>query len=167
MPAAYPQSMNLRNYTSEVPAERTIGNIESRLAAAGASGISKLYGINKRVTSIVFHIDLGNRQISIRVPANVGACFETMWKEYSLKHRRYQEGAKARLMAQAERTAWRIVEDWIDVQISMIHMKQAEFLEVFLPYVWDGKQTLFETTKAGGFKALPERTDYAKENQTT
>lgn len=38
-------------------------------------------------------------------------------------------------------------------------MKQAEFIEVFLPYVWDGKQTYFESMKIGGFKALAERNE--------
>lgn len=34
-------------------------------------------------------------------------------------------------------------------------LKQVEFLEVFLPYAWDGKQTYFEAMKANQYKALP------------
>jgi hypothetical protein len=41
----------------------------------------------------------------------------------------------------------------------MIQMKQAETLQVFLPYVWDGQQTFYQRLKESKFRAmLPERT---------
>lgn len=150
--------MNIRNYTSNVAVETTVARIESRLAAAGASGIMKLYGPKGRIISLSFQIKLGDQAWNIRVPANAQACFESMWKEYTLNHRFPREASKGKILEQAERTAWKLVHDWIDVQISLIVMKQAEFLEVFMPYVWDGKQTYFEQIKHGGFKALPEKT---------
>ena len=70
-----------------------------------------------------------------------------------------EDTTKATIYEQAARTAWKLVQDWIEVQVSMIVMKQAEFLEVFLPYVWDGRQTYFESVKSGAFKALPEKTE--------
>jgi hypothetical protein len=36
--------MNIKNYTSGIAVESTISRIEAKLAAAGASGITKLYG---------------------------------------------------------------------------------------------------------------------------
>jgi hypothetical protein len=151
--------MNLRNYTSTVPAERSISQIEARLAAAGASGIMKLYGPDKRPSSLVFELDLGNGHapVKIRVPANQEACFQAMWKQHCMTHRQPRESTKESLQDQATRTAWKIVADWVDIQISMIVMKQVEFLEVFLPYVWDGKQTFFEAVRGGGFKMLAEK----------
>ena len=151
--------MNIKNYTSGVAIETTIGRINSKLAAAGAAGITTLYDERKLVKAIIFHIDVNGKQISIRVPANVEACFQAMWKDHCLHHSRPREETKSRIRDQAQRTAWKLVQDWIDVQISMIVMRQAEFLEVFLPYVWDGRQTLFESAKGGGFKMLPEKTD--------
>ncbi len=151
--------MNIKNYTSGVNTEVTIGRITSKLAAAGASGITTLYDDRRQVKAVIFHIDVSGKNISIRVPANVEACFQAMWKDHCLHHSRPREETKARIRDQACRTAWRLVQDWIDVQVSMIVMKQAEFLEVFLPYVWDGRQTLFESAKVGNFKMLPERTE--------
>jgi len=150
--------MNIRNYTSGISAETTVARIEQRLAAAGASGIMKLYGPKGKIVSLSFQIALGDRHWNIRVPANVNACFEALWKDYCRAHSRPRDSTKPKLMDQAERTAWKLVHDWVDVQISLIVMNQAEFLEVFMPYVWDGKQTYFETMRQNQFKALPEKT---------
>jgi hypothetical protein len=45
--------------------------------------------------------------------------------------------------------------DWVQVQVSMIKLKQMKTLQVFLPYLWDGNQTFFEALEAKQFKALP------------
>lgn len=47
------------------------------------------------------------------------------------------------------------MQDWIEIQISLIELEQAEFLQVFLPYIYDGKRTFFETIKANDY-LLPE-----------
>jgi hypothetical protein len=153
--------MNLRNYTSNVPVETTVARIEARLAAAGASGIMKLYGPDKRISSLCFHFETAQRNFQIKVPANSEACYQSMLKEHLLAHPKMMASKKETLREQANRTAWKLVHDWIDVQISMIVMDQAEFLQVFMPYLWDGKQTYFEAVKGGGFKALAERSEAA------
>lgn len=149
----------IKNYTSGVSPETTIARIEYKLASVGASGIMKLYGPDKRVTALIFNMPDGTRQHAIKVPANVHACYEALWKQYCQTHSHPREEAKTRISDQASRTAWRLVQDWIEVQVSMIVMRQAEPLEVFLPYVWDGKQTYFEAIRSNGFKALPAPTE--------
>lgn len=147
--------MNIKNYTSSVPSETSIARIEAKLAACGASGIMKLYGPDKQVSALVFHIEVsGGKSISIKVPANAEQCYQAMWRLLCLAHGRPREETKQTVREQAHRTAWKLVQDWVDVRVSMIVMKQVEFIEVFLPYVWDGKQTYFEAIKGGGFKAL-------------
>jgi hypothetical protein len=149
--------MNIKNYTSGVASETSIARIESKLAAVGASGIMKLYGPDKRVSAIIFQMPNGSRNHAIRVPANVENCYQALWKDYCLRVSRPRDDTKSTIRDQAERTAWKLVQDWIDVQVSMIVMKQADALEVFLPYVWDGRQTYFESMKGGGFKQLPQQ----------
>ncbi len=52
------------------------------------------------------------------------------------------------------------MQDWVEVQLSMIQMKQADLMQVFLPYVWDGKRTYYDALKVNGFRAmLPEKTE--------
>ena len=41
------------------------------------------------------------------------------------------------IRAQADRTGWKILSDWIDIQISMIEVDQAESIEMFLAYTYD------------------------------
>lgn len=151
--------MNIKNYTSGIPAETTIARIEFKLASIGATHIMKMYGPDKKVSALIFNMPNGTKSYPVRVPANVHACFEALWKDYCQRVSRPRQETKATLMEQASKTAWRLVQDWIDIQVSMIVMKQAEALQVFMPYIWDGKQTYFEAVKNGGFKALPESTE--------
>ena len=64
----------------------------------------------------------------------------------------------SRLMEQAERTAWKFLADWVDIQLGLVELGQGEFLEVFLPYVYDPakQQTFFERIKESGYKMLPQ-----------
>lgn len=150
--------MNIKNYTSSVPVERSIAVIESKLAASGASQITKLYDPKGRVTAIVFKFTLQNsRSYSFRLPARPQACFDAIWKEKCL-HSKPRPETKNTVLEQAHRTSWKLIQDWIDIQISLIVLQQVEFLEVFLPFAWDAskQQTLFESFKSGGFKQLTD-----------
>jgi hypothetical protein len=148
--------MNIKNHTSGRAVETTISRIEAKLAAIGATHIMKMFGPDKKISAIFFNMPDGARSFAVRLPANVHACFEAMWSEHVKRVSRWSPATKANIYAQAERTAWKLVQEWIEIQVSMVLMRQAEALQVFLPYIWDGKQTHFEHIKAGGFKALPE-----------
>ena len=65
-----------------------------------------------------------------------------------------------RLQVQAARTAWKLVQDWVEIQMAMVKMQQAELTQVFLPYMWDGKQTLYMAYKANNFKQLAGPKDH-------
>lgn len=145
----------IKNYTSTVPVERTVARIEHGLAQAGAIGITKEYdsGHLKAIGFTVRPDMSGGRPITIRLPANVAAVYGIMSKT----KRRPRSGTEQRILQQAERTAWKLMQDWCEVQLSLIAMQQAEFLQVFLPYVWDGRQTFFAALKERKFMELPER----------
>lgn len=147
--------MNLKNYTSSVPMERTVGRIEELLAKAGASGILKDYD-QGRLSALAFKVLLPTgRPIAIRLPANAEAVYQTMRKAVI----RPRAGTLDNLRAQADRTAWKLMEDWVSVQLSLIAMQQADFMQVFLPYVWDGRQTFYARLKGADFAALPAPAD--------
>ena len=46
---------------------------------------------------------------------------------------------------QARKVAWRILKDWVDVQLALLDMKMVSFEEIFLSYIQtqDGK-TIYE-----------------------
>lgn len=142
--------MILKNYTSDVPASRTIARIEELLAKAGVNGVNKVF-LSGRVASLTFSVTLPqSKTITIRLPANVEPVYTALRKKIS----KPRAGTDQRLLDQAERTAWKLMQDWVEVQLSLIAMNQAEFLQVFLPYVHDGRRSFYDAIRGDGFKAL-------------
>lgn len=146
--------MKIKNYTSKVPVVRTIAGIETLLAAAGASSITKEYGPTGQPVALTFQIEIAlDRPLRVRLPADIEACMEALWRGDQSRRRR---GRKQReeFREQAVRTAWRLQHDWVAVQLSLIQLKQLEPLQAFLAYVWDGSQTFYHRLRTQQFKAL-------------
>ena len=146
--------MNLKNYTSGISAQATISYIEAYLIDAGATGIMK--DIKEgQVVAIVFEMldERGSKRL-VKLPANVIQVQEYLWSEYINSHIRPKK-TKEDMLEQAGRTAWKIMQDWVQIQVSMIKLRQMSMLQVFLPYIWDGHQTYYEFLKGKQFKALP------------
>jgi hypothetical protein len=142
----------IKNYTSGVPVSTSVSYIEQKLVAHGATNIVKRYGQDKKLLAIMFQIDHGGHLVPVFLPAKVDAV------ELVLKRsiRRPKAGTAERVREQAARTAWKLISDWVDVQFAMIQLEQAEFVEIFLPFVWDPvkEETFFARVKAGGYKLL-------------
>jgi hypothetical protein len=143
--------MNLKNYTSTVPATTSMGRIENALVKAGATDISKKYD-NGICIAITFRMVENGQPLFFKLPARVEHCFTVLWKEVQ----KLQAGTKEKTREQAERTAWKIISDWVEIQLSMILLEQALPLQVFLPYVYDPatELTFFERLEQSNFKML-------------
>lgn len=143
--------MKIKNYTSSVPAERSISAIETLLVRAGATAVSKFYegGV---ISGFIFQIPHNGIPLTFKLPSNPDAVKRVMMSEIS----KPQKGTEQRVTEQAQKTAWALLRDWVHVQLSMIQMEQAEALQVFLPYSYNGttNTTLYEQVKDGGFKML-------------
>lgn len=162
--------MFLKNYTSDVPVHTTISRIEQTLIRCGVTGITKEYAAGGKVVAITFHIDMAGegQRVAVRLPADEANAQDALWRDYIgtdlLPDGNIAYGCQKKKRAkdfaqQAERTAWKLIQDWVEVQLSMIQLKQADFQQVFLPYVWDGRQTFYDRIKEGGYRAvLPETT---------
>lgn len=147
--------MKLKNYTSGVPVWRTIARIEEVLAKAGVSGIQKQFD-GGRISALLFSASLPNgKPVSIRLPADSEAVYQNLRQGV----RRPHSGTLERLREQADRTSWKLMQDWVEVQLSLIQMQKIDFLQVFLSYVWDGERTFYHILKDSGYKnLLPEKT---------
>lgn len=143
--------MNLRNYTSTVPASKSTEAIERLLVAAGASHIVRQY-VDGGLKGFIFVLDVNGKSITFKLPAKPEAVKKMMEKEI----RKPRKETLQRLSEQAERTAWKLLHDWVHVQISLVQMGQADAAQVFLPYAYNPltKKTVYEQFKENGFKAL-------------
>lgn len=145
----------MKNYTSTVPVERTVARIEQILAKAGARNIIKDYE-GGELQAITFTLPLpgSDRFTPVRLPANRDAVEGVLRRKLI---RRPTRETLIRIHEQAGRTAWRLMLDWLEVQLSLIELQQVEALQVFLPYVWIGGQSYYAALKEGGFRMLPQK----------
>ena len=88
-----------------------------------------------------------------KLPAKLAECEKVLLANLSPRTR---SETKKKIPQQAERTAWKILLDWVEAQMAMIELSQVEVLQVFLSYVYDHqkKQTFFEQIKEKKYKAL-------------
>ena len=144
----------IKNYTSTVSSLKSIAHIEQKLVENGARNIIKMYDEKQEIEAICFSIMIDNNLVGFKLPAKVSDAYELF---RSLRTRYMTDAQKRTLKEQAERTAWKLVSDWVDIQMAMIELKQAEFAEIFLPYIYYGKDqpSFFEQIKGSGFRLLP------------
>ncbi|MDB5057217.1 MAG: uncharacterized protein JWO59_689 [Chloroflexi bacterium] len=120
--------MPIMNYTTKIPASRTIAEIQRILARYGASAITTRYEEGKP-SGLTFTIttEWAGTHTYI-LPANIEGVWQRLIDDLGEHHR----GAS---MEQAARVAFRILKDWVQVQMALIEADMAEIDEIFLPYL--------------------------------
>jgi hypothetical protein len=151
--------MNLKNYTSTVPIINSIAHIEEYLISVGATAISKTYE-NGMPTGVIFQVPSNGQFLTFSLPCKADKVLDFFLKERERNKTNrtptLTSSMKENIRAQANRTSWKLLSDWIEIQVSLIKLEQVETVEIFLPYLWDGTQTLFEKAKSDGYKFLTE-----------
>jgi hypothetical protein len=166
--------MKIKNYTSGVPISETVNKIERILISCKVLGIAKEYSEGGEVTALTFGMPYEGHNVAVRLPVEIDACQESLWQDYvdgetvekisngtdeMVRYNGYKRKKRSEFRDQAERTAWKLAQDWLEVELSRVKLRQGSVAQIFMPYIWDprSKQTLFEKFKgSGGFKALPE-----------
>jgi hypothetical protein len=140
----------IKNYTTDIPVEKTTSEIQKILAQNGARGIMLEYDGNGNITDIFFKIILNNKELPFRLPAKAERVYQALWGEkQEWEHNRYSAGWRE----QAQRIAWRICKTWLEAQITLINLEQAKMEEIFLPYlVLPDNKTLYEVWKANQYQ---------------
>jgi hypothetical protein len=138
----------IKNYTTDIPVERTVTEIQKILSENGASAIAIEYE-DGAITDIFFKVKRNGKDLPFRLPVKVEGVFQALWGgKAAWEYTRYGTGWRK----QAERIAWRICKTWLEAQITLINLEQAKLEEVFLPYlVMAGDKTLFETMEQNRF----------------
>ena len=145
--------MYLKNKTSKVSADVTMQRIERLLVSAGATGFQKLYA-NKICSAIIFEIEFEpGKKVAVKLPAKVDLCRKALWND-CVKTAPNTRKSESDFNDQAERTAWRIVQEWVEVQVTLITLRQIDFLQAFMSHVWDGEMTYYERLQQRRFAGL-------------
>lgn len=135
--------MPILNYTTDIPADRTVAEIQTALARAGAASIRVDYQ-DGQPEAVIFILLINQVPVSFRVPSRWQGVHAILRRDDSPAMR-----PKFRTEAHARRVAWRIVKDWIEAQIALVHSGQATLPQLFLPHALrpDGR-TLFDVVAA-------------------
>ena len=141
--------MPIKNYTTRIPADRTVAELSQLLAKKGASEIMTSFGDDAKPVALKWRIRSMHGPLSFSLPVRVDAVYELMTRP-----RVMVTDARAR-REQAYRTAWRIIKDWVEAQLALLETEMVDFEEVFMPYILSGGETLYQALSEGRVKALP------------
>lgn len=147
--------MPIKNYTTTVPAKKTIVEIQSMLQEYGATSIMIDYGIDKEPSSISFRVKTAQGELSFRLPANIDKMEKVFLDMRVRKPSKYDpnyEVVMSRIYKQAAMTGWRNIKDWIDAQLAIIETEMVTIEQVFLPYLLVDKDiTLYDSMQQRGY----------------
>jgi len=133
--------MPLLNYTTQIEAAKTVGEIQGILAGHGAKSILTDYADEGRIEALAFRILTPQGEVGIRLPIDPDAVLKVLTEQNRLGRvpRRYVT------RTQAVRVAWRIVKDWVAAQMAILETEMVKMEQIFLPYVITRSgQTLYE-----------------------
>jgi hypothetical protein len=122
--------MSLKNYTTEVDAGKTVGEIQAILAKHGITSIQIEYdeGVARGIKFAAFL--LGQPQW-FHLDCNADAVLGTLQSQ--------KVPPKYQTRDQAFRVGWRIMKDLVDAQLAAVSIKQVELAQAFFGFAVDGR----------------------------
>lgn len=141
--------MPIKNYTTEVDANKTCGEITGLLASKGAKRTQVDYDDQNQPIAVSFVFPVHGIPVYFQLPCNIAGVLKCLKTQKGVPWHRQN-------IDTARRVGWRILKNWLEAQLAIVEAGAAQMAEVFLPYAMqnDGKTmfALFEETYAN--KAL-------------
>jgi len=164
--------MPLLNYTTEIPATKSIAEITRILQEGGASAIMLENGVDREIVAVSFILVTTFGRVPFRIPANIPAVI------LALNSQIREEGKKRgprkiplRLFnnkEQAERIAWRIAKDWLEAQMAIHTIGSAKLEQIMLPFADAGNgQSFYDRIVQRGSLSLPAPSDGVEPKNVT
>lgn len=119
--------MAIKNYTTEVDAYKSLGEIQGALAKHGARQIMVEYDDAGESSGVAFSVETQTGRRGFMLPANIDGVMAVLQRQKVKANR-----------AQATRTGWRNIRDWVLAQMAIIEAGMVSMDEVFFPYLTDG-----------------------------
>ncbi|MHB8089966.1 MAG: hypothetical protein ACYDH2_17150 [Anaerolineaceae bacterium] len=134
--------MPIKNYTTIVPANRSIEEIQTALVKHGAIGMIYEYEQGTgRISALKFILNIKGNNVGFTLPVN--------WRKFQdvLK---LQEVKRWNEDDYVYRVAWRNIRDWVLAQLALYETEIVELPQVFLPFATtkEGK-TLYDMVAGG------------------
>lgn len=129
--------MPIKNYTTIVPADRSIQEIQSALVKHGAVGFMLRYEQGTgRIEALTFGLRVSEQEVGFSLPVDWHK-FQAVLKDQQVKRWDDED--------YCYRVAWRCIRDWVLAQLALYETQMVSIPQVFLPYaVTKNGQTLFE-----------------------
>lgn len=115
----------LLNYTTKIPASRTVGEIQAILAKHGANEILVQYE-KGNPTGLLFSMSVAGSSLRYALPCR--------WEAIQKKLQHTARTSAQRTADHARNVGWRIIKDWVEAQCAVIDTNMVSIEEVFLPY---------------------------------
>lgn len=149
--------MPILNYTTEIDATKTVAQLQTILAKAGAASVRIDYEQGEPV-AVSFLLVLGGQPVPFRLPSNWEGTYRILRNDVAVPRR-------LRTEAQAKRVAWRVVKDWVEAQLAFVQSGQASLAQLFLPHAIrrDGR-TFYEEVASNPALLLPGRSEEAAQS---
>ena len=122
--------MALKNYTTEIDAGKTVGEIQSILAEHGINAIQVEYADGQAV-GLKFSAFLLGQPQWFHLECNVDAVVGVLKSE--------KVPPKYQTREQAFRVGWRILKDLVDAQLASVAIKQVELAQAFFGFAIDSE----------------------------
>lgn len=136
--------MALKNYTTKVPANRSIQEIQDSLIKHGAQKILCEYETGTgRIKSLMFTLMIKDIEVPFKMPVN-WKLFQAVLRKDQIKRWNDED--------YVYRVAWRNIRDWVLAQMALHETQMVELPQVFLPFAAgkDG-QTIYEKMQKSQF----------------
>ena len=145
--------------TTQIPTERSAGEITSLLVRVGASQIATEYAGGK-ICGLRFVLSRpGLGDMLFALPARTAPVYQWLSKHKPHKtsySRCSREEYEEKQREEAERIGWRQLFRWVEAQIALMDLGMVSAQEVFLPYLTIdvSGQTLFQRFEGSGLKMI-------------
>lgn len=134
------------NYTTAIPADRTIGEMQTMLGKAGAAAVAITYQ-GGEPAGMRFTLATPSGLRAFALPVDIEAMQRLLHAQESKGQFKSSRKAAGTYSSpeHATRVAWRVVKDWLAAQLTIIEAQMATLDEVMLPYlIVEGERTLRE-----------------------
>ena len=140
------------NYTTSVPVEKTLADIERLLSRFGVTKSMRDYAADGRVVGYYFSLNVNGAPMLFKLPCNSEKVFAVLIHGYKKKRRDTEKKVKE----QSDKIAWRVLYSSLAADLTRIELQQVKAEQVFMPHAYNSRlgKTYFEMAEQDGFKQL-------------